>query len=447
MFVLPRKQNPLNQMLGEALGTAVHSGVQSHLMNEREQKKNAELQSVFEGINEETSPLELMKRIESLRYADPETKKSLYEGFGQVQKERTKKLEESNIERKNANEVAAIEKNFGLEAGTLKGLDPKRAMEAVKEIKKGKRIEDLLGTINPKAQPEQVKKTQAKPTLGISKPELLNEVEKSYTGDETPQEQADVPKNQQPNKPRISQRFSPEALMALSIENPSTANAIQRQIEFEQRNDIAWNEIENKNKLADRKEKNEYHKESQAFDDDLSTKNERASSQLSALQDVDKAIKNISPSSIANVFKGTGILGDKIANAFLSGDEAKILGSIPYLIEGWKDVFGVRLSDADLRVIQDKLPDIGKSEEANRAIVSIMKKYAAMTKLKWQIGREIKKENKNLRPLGYRDMVEDRFQEQIKPVMMIPPGKTKAIPIPAYQVSEAIKSGAKLANE
>jgi len=142
-----------------------------------------------------------------------------------------------------------------------------------------------------------------------------------------------------------------------------------------------------------------------------------------------------------------GTIGDKIANAILNKDQATVLSSIPYLIEGWKDVFGVRLSDKDLQLIQDKLPDIGKSEEANFAILNVMKKYAQMSKLRHQIAQEIKKQNKGLRPLGYADKVETKFQDMMQPVKVINPHNGNLIEIPAYQVSDAIKSGATLYNE
>ena len=138
---------------------------------------------------------------------------------------------------------------------------------------------------------------------------------------------------------------------------------------------------------ADKKQIHEYHKESAEYDKGLLDSYSRAKRQLEAVNDAIEAIDsgNIKPKSLANIFKGLGPLGDKISNAFLNEDQAKLLASIPQLLEGWKEVFGVRLSDADLKVIEDKLPSIGKDPEANKVFANIIKKYASMNKKKYEI--------------------------------------------------------------
>jgi hypothetical protein len=131
----------------------------------------------------------------------------------------------------------------------------------------------------------------------------------------------------------------------------------------------------------------------------------------------------------------------------MNKDEATLLSSIPQLLEGWKQVFGIRLTDADLKILQDKLPDIGKSPEANKAILKVMKKYGEMSSLRHKIATDIKKGNKGIRPLGYADMIEERFDEMVKPVKIINPKTGNTIEIPAYKMGDAINSGARLADE
>lgn len=202
-------------------------------------------------------------------------------------------------------------------------------------------------------------------------------------------------------------------------------------------------------KKIQRKEALDFHHESQKYDEELLDSYKRSINQIQALDNIDKAISSgkVKPSSLANIFKGFGQIGNKIADALLSGDEATILGSIPYLIEGWKDIFGVRLSDADLRVIQDKLPNISKSPEANKSIMNIMRKYADMSKLRYEIGSQIKKENKGIRPLGYQDQIEMKFMEMNKPVKIRNPNTGNIVPIPAYKASDYIKAGGVLVDE
>ena len=194
---------------------------------------------------------------------------------------------------------------------------------------------------------------------------------------------------------------------------------------------------------ADRKELIEFHKGSQKYDDDLRNKTQIAKSQMETFKDIEKAVDsgNVKPESLANIFKGFGNIGNKISEALLTGDQATILASIPQLLEGWKQVFGVRLSDADLKLLNDKLPSIGKSPEANKAVLKIMKKYSEMTLLRGKIATDIKKQYNNLRPLGYEDMIEERFDQMIKMVKVKDPETNKILEIPAFKLPEALEIG------
>lgn len=197
-----------------------------------------------------------------------------------------------------------------------------------------------------------------------------------------------------------------------------------------------------------RAEQIQFHKEGEKYDEDLFKQTKIAKKQIDTIKDITKSVNSgkVTPLSLANIFKGLGKIGDKISEALINKDEATLLASIPQLLEGWKEIFGVRLSDADLKVLQDKLPSIGKSAEANKAILKILSKYAEMTLLRSTIAREIKELNNGLRPLGYADKIEQRFDEMVVPVKIINPKNGKEIEIPAYKVSDAIKAGAKLAN-
>jgi len=206
-------------------------------------------------------------------------------------------------------------------------------------------------------------------------------------------------------------------------------------------------DTEEKNRI--RKEEIAFHKESQKYDEDLSEKARRAKNQIETFSDIQKSIDsgNVKPSSWTNIFRNFGETGNRLANAVMNKDEATLLSSIPQLLEGWKQVFGVRLTDADLRVLQDKLPDIGKSPEANKSILKVMRKYGDMASLRSKIASDIKKKNKGIRPLGYSDLVEERFDEMTKQVRVVNPNTGNVIEIPAYKVSDALNAGASLADE
>lgn len=195
---------------------------------------------------------------------------------------------------------------------------------------------------------------------------------------------------------------------------------------------------------AERKEQIDFHKESSKYDEDILESEKRANRQLETVDSIRKQIASgkVKPGSASAIFKGMGKVGDKISKFFLNPEQAIVEAEIPNLIEGWKDVFGVRLSDADLRVILAKLPDIEKSPESNQAVLKVIEKYAKMSKLRSDIARDIKEKNGGLRPLGYADKVEKTFGQAIQPVRVKNPQTGKIMKVPAYQVTkEMIDNG------
>lgn len=294
--------------------------------------------------------------------------------------------------------------------------------------------------------------------------------EAGYTYGAHPQVAAQQVKNQQPTKPAggLGGQAVPEeigsAINKVITENPN-ANADQLALEFDKariptafsnryvenrrRQDESKAGNEREDKKLSRNEELQFHKESEKYDEDLLKQTRVAKAQAETLSNIENSIKsgNIKPSSLSNIFKGFGKIGDKIAEALLNKDEATLLSSIPQLLEGWKDIFGVRLTDADLKLLQDKLPSIGKTPGANNAIIKILRKYSDMTLLRNQIAEEIKSKTKGLRPLGFASQVEQRFDEMTQPVKIVNPNNGKVIEIPAYKLSDALHSGAKLANE
>jgi hypothetical protein len=162
-----------------------------------------------------------------------------------------------------------------------------------------------------------------------------------------------------------------------------------------------------------------FHQESAEFEKSLNTHASTAKNQLPLIENGIKSVSEgkIKPGSMANVFSYFGATGKKIANSLLSGDESALLASIPEFLEGRKELFGIRLSDADLKLLQDKLPDIGKSKEANLAILNLMKKAANKAiKLQKVAGNVLEKKGLSyrsgkLRPLGYERDVMNAFED------------------------------------
>lgn len=162
-----------------------------------------------------------------------------------------------------------------------------------------------------------------------------------------------------------------------------------------------------------------FHQESADFEKSLRTHASTAKRQIPLIESNIKSVKEgkIKPSSLANVFSFFGDTGKKISNALLSKDEAALLASVPEFLEGRKELFGVRLSDADLRLLQDKLPEIGKSKEANLAILDLMKRAAERAIKLEKISEDVLEKkgiafrSGRLRPLGYEREVMKAFDE------------------------------------
>jgi hypothetical protein len=215
-------------------------------------------------------------------------------------------------------------------------------------------------------------------------------------------------------------------------------------------------DIQQKNVEANRKERHEFHKESADYDEQVRDASKAAKKQIQSIQDIRSALKSgkVKPGSIRNMFRGMGKIGDRLADAFQNAEEGKFEAATPALIEGWKEVFGTRITDTDLNFLMRKLPDIGKSVEANDAIAAIIEKYAQAPILRYEVAKEIKKQHGGLRPLGFADMVEeevdkrlglDRTQDTGK-VGVINPKTGKMVMIPQEQLQSAMDAGGKLAN-
>ena len=77
-----------------------------------------------------------------------------------------------------------------------------------------------------------------------------------------------------------------------------------------------------------------------------------------------------------------------------------------------KNTFGTRLSDADLKLASNKVPDPSKSEEANKKIIEFWRFFDQMNIEKEKIAREVTKENGNFRPIDFEEQVQQRLDDR-----------------------------------
>ena len=398
VILLPRHQTAAGS-IGESFGGGFQQGVKERMKEAMEEKREAkkrefsqnEQKNIAEflkseyGLNTKDLPLDFQKEILKGQYAN-EVKQA-----GKLTPDQEKKRS------------AIISK-------ALRG-------EASKEEIDSLPVKDQLDVFRVTKPPKEAKKTQASQPID---PEQLDIIKK-------------IRENLKYSRATPSQKYQMMTDAGVSREN-AKAEA-----------DVSTEEFKSEKEEEERREKRnyDYHKESKDYDEDLTKKFKSAQREYDTIKDLKKKIKNVNPTNMSNLLKGFGTIGDKLAKAFLSKDQAAIKAAIPEFLEGKKEIFGVRLSDADLKIVEDKLPDIGNTQEANEIILNMMKKYAEQSMLRFRIGKEIKQKNKGLRPLGYDDIVEERLSDMVSPVEMIKPNG-ELTEVPSYHVSGAVERGWKV---
>jgi hypothetical protein len=320
-------------------------------------------------------------------------------------------------------------------------------------------IEQLEAQEKEKKKQEGIQKQKGKAVGKYLKGGQLSEDEESLF---TPQEFAALhkAKNPKPQGGLTGQAIPPEVNQVMSqiLNNSRDLSADELKSAFDQAQvpPIYSNPyVENRRRTQETGSEHDikFHQESADFDKSVKTHADTARRQIPLIESGIKSVSEgkIKPTSLANVFNLFGDTGKKIANALLSKDESALLGSIPEFLEGRKELFGVRLSDADLKILQDKLPDIGKSKEANLAILNLMKKAAERSLQLEQIANEVLEKNGlpyrsgKLRPLGYERQVANAFEEfqneeENGVLMRLPDGRQ--VPIERNKVKEAESLGA-----
>jgi hypothetical protein len=348
----------------------------------------------------------------------------------------------------NENEAA---KKLGLDLNGIQDPETRKALivQALKGDQKNQQIgkkQELIQNIIRKGQQN---KPSFQDQVMNNKPTQNQNKQPPFMLDEQMQDQGIENLEQQNLGEFDASKMTDEQLASLSAIDPNIARSLQHSKDVSLREKTELRKSQETKNIASRKEEIDFHKETQKFDEDLINKTRIAKNQVNTISTIEKSLAsgNVKPGSWSNILKGFGKVGEKVSEAILHEDAATLQASIPALLEGWKEVFGVRLSDADLNLLKDKLPSIGKSVEANRAILKIMKKYSGQTLLRSQIASDIKKNNKGLRPLGYTDKIEERFDEMVKPVK-VQNGKTgNIVEIPSYLVGDAVRQGGVVVNE
>lgn len=196
---------------------------------------------------------------------------------------------------------------------------------------------------------------------------------------------------------------------------------IHEKLETKRQKEKREAELGQKDLESEFKAAKEFHDTSKDFAESVRKGAETGKKQFRIVNDIIKNVESdkIKPTDFANILRFFGKTGEKLSHAFLTKEQAEMISAIPEFLEGRKEMFGIRLSDADLKLLQDKLPDFGKSKEANLQILGLLRKYSSQSILKQEAAEYVKEHEGyktkfgNLRPLDFEEKVDKKFDEFI----------------------------------
>ena len=169
--------------------------------------------------------------------------------------------------------------------------------------------------------------------------------------------------------------------------------------------------IENRRRGSEQssKEKLELHKESKSFDDQLTKRHDSALRKIEAIKKQKKIQPNISNFDrlVSTVFSGS-----KFEDLFKAQSAQEFDAAVLPLIEGQKENFGVRLSDADLRLVMQKMATSTKNPDANKTILDWQLLESKLDVEKRKVADKIKRANGGFRPLDFDDQIRQSMEEK-----------------------------------
>lgn len=173
--------------------------------------------------------------------------------------------------------------------------------------------------------------------------------------------------------------------------------------------------IENRRRQdeANPKEKLEVHKLSSDTAKKINEEGESSKKRIRAFNTMEKNIESgkIDPRNFKN-FLANSLAGSTLEGLLRNPESEEFKAASFNTYEGLKNVFGTRLSDADLKLASTKVPDITKTPEANKKIISFLKFFDQMNVEKQKISDEVVKENNGYRPIDFDQQVRERLDSK-----------------------------------
>jgi len=164
--------------------------------------------------------------------------------------------------------------------------------------------------------------------------------------------------------------------------------------------------------IANQKEKVRIDKNQEKTYNKIQNEAEHAESHLKSSAQARKAIAsgNVGTKGIGGL-KRAFFKGSKWEEYFKNEDHALLEAAALEDFSGMKDMFGTRLSDADLKVVSGKVVSPYKSNEANLAIIDYREFQDRMKIAKAEVADQIIEENGGYKPYDFSKQIRQRMGE------------------------------------
>lgn len=222
----------------------------------------------------------------------------------------------------------------------------------------------------------------------------------------------------QPPQQQLAPEEKVEALrnLASEAENENLHNQaadLRSRADAAQRDIISRKKEENQITQFQLKQKNDIHKQSKEEFNKIEKDYDSAKTRLNSFNIMKQKLnsKNLDPKSFTNLLRKS-LENTRWKDFFLNPDQAEFQAAALDTYEGMKELFGVRLSDADLAQASGKIPSIDKTPQANEAIINFHELKDKMKVEKLKIADEIIEENGGFRPIDFTSQVRKRLQER-----------------------------------
>lgn len=296
----------------------------------------------------------------------------------------------------------------GLSQGVTRGFEESRTQSLLKKYAAANSTSErlsVLAEIDPKEAAKAIREQEKQKITQEANQAFLGRIKLGPQGmrngsyDSTNNPDAEITSGLNP--PPSDAQIDAE-LANFSLQNPQGGKAITDIIKMNR-----------KQQAESKAEARKNHEETQKYDEEVAKEEGEAIKHQITSGQAREILESgrYDPNSLENL-TATYYKGSKWANYFVSPDRALLEAAALNDFVGIRSIFGGVMSDKDVAIASGKVIDPTKSNEANLRILDFRDFIDSLPLKEAEIGRQIKAENNNMRPAGYRDMVREKMRQQ-----------------------------------